>query len=208
MSHNSSLLPIRSVDHPPSSSSSSLRVSPMGGRVTRDARPIGLESNRTSSRSRIPSFIARERVDRSPLVRRSIARARMSPSSSALKPSAAFACERVARSSSRARIGVRCRAIARASGVLAPNARAGKEYDELANLLRDFSYSYKVGDKVKGKVIACDSKGALVEIGAKADALVPTAECSLSAIKNVRRAYECCAATWFFVVTARARFRA
>ena len=62
-----------------------------------------------------------------------------------------------------------------------------EQYAELASLLENYQYSYKVGDKVHGKVVACDTKGALVEIGAKADALVPTSECSLSAVKNVRR---------------------
>ena len=61
-----------------------------------------------------------------------------------------------------------------------------EQYAELASLLENYQYSYKVGDKVHGKVVACDQKGALVEIGAKADALVPTSECSLSAVKNVR----------------------
>ena len=65
-------------------------------------------------------------------------------------------------------------------------AENAEQYAQLAQLLENYQYSYKVGDKVHGKVVACDQKGALVEIGAKADALVPTSECSLSAVKNVR----------------------
>jgi len=65
-----------------------------------------------------------------------------------------------------------------------------EQYAELASLLENYQYSYKVGDKVHGKVVACDTKGALVEIGAKADALVPTSECSLSAVKNAASVFD------------------
>lgn len=90
---------------------------------------------------------------------------------------------RSSRQSSRARVVVAPRAIV-SDTVKGEHA---EQYAELASLLENYQYSYKVGDKVHGKVVACDTKGALVEIGAKADALVPTSECSLSAVKNVRR---------------------
>ena len=105
-------------------------------------------------------------------------------------------------SSTRAVVGVRSSRLARAGlqssrgvVVVAPpraivsdtvKGEHAEQYAELASLLENYQYSYKVGDKVHGKVVACDTKGALVEIGAKADALVPTSECSLSAVKNVR----------------------
>ena len=60
-------------------------------------------------------------------------------------------------------------------------------YDEFKKLLVDYEFSYKVGDKITGKVFHCDAKGAWVDIGAKAAALCPTSEASLATVKNVRR---------------------
>ena len=58
-------------------------------------------------------------------------------------------------------------------------------YDEFKKLLVDYEFSYKVGDRVSGKVFHCDAKGAWVDIGAKAAALCPTAEASLADVRNV-----------------------
>jgi small subunit ribosomal protein S1 len=88
--------------------------------------------------------------------------------------------------SSRARVGASSVVATRAIVSDTVKGEHAEQYAELASLLENYQYSYKVGDKVHGKVVACDQKGALVEIGAKADALVPTSECSLSAVKNVR----------------------
>ena len=95
----------------------------------------------------------------------------------------------VVRSSRLARAGQSSRVVVAPRAIVSDTVKGehAEQYAELASLLENYQYSYKVGDKVHGKVVACDTKGALVEIGAKADALVPTSECSLSAVKNVRR---------------------
>lgn len=61
-----------------------------------------------------------------------------------------------------------------------------EQYAEFANLLDQYQYNYKVGDVISGTVKACDAKGAWVEIGAKSEALCPTAEASLGNVRNVR----------------------
>lgn len=58
-------------------------------------------------------------------------------------------------------------------------------YDQFAKLLVDYEFAYKVGDKISGKCFHCDSKGAWVDIGAKAAALCPASEASLATVKNV-----------------------
>ena len=61
-------------------------------------------------------------------------------------------------------------------------------YSEFKKLLVDYDFSFKVGDKISGKVFHCDAKGAWVDIGAKAAALCPASEASLADVKNVSRA--------------------
>ena len=58
-------------------------------------------------------------------------------------------------------------------------------YDEFKKLLVDYEFSYKVGDRVSGKVFHCDAKGAWVDIGAKAARALPPAEASLADVRNV-----------------------
>lgn len=65
-----------------------------------------------------------------------------------------------------------------------PNANAAL-YDQFKALLVDYEFSYKIGDRVSGKVFHCDSKGAWVDIGAKAAALCPAEESSLADVRNV-----------------------
>jgi len=60
-------------------------------------------------------------------------------------------------------------------------------YDQFKKLLVDYEFSFKIGDRVSGKVFHCDSKGAWVDIGAKAAALCPAAESSLADVRNVSR---------------------
>ena len=61
-----------------------------------------------------------------------------------------------------------------------------EQYAEFASLLDQYQYNYKIGDVISGTVKACDAKGAWVEIGAKSEALCPTAEASLGNVRNVR----------------------
>lgn len=50
---------------------------------------------------------------------------------------------------------------------------------EFEELLSKFDYNFKKGDLVKGIVCAYDSEGAIVDIGAKTSAIVPTREASV-----------------------------
>ena len=65
------------------------------------------------------------------------------------------------------------------------SADSAELYKEFERLLVDYQFSYKVGDRVTGKVFHCDAKGAWVDIGAKAAALCPGSEASLAQARNV-----------------------
>ena len=68
------------------------------------------------------------------------------------------------------------------------SSESAELYSEFEKLLVDYDFSFKVGDKISGKVFHCDAKGAWVDIGAKAAALCPASEASLADVKNVSRA--------------------
>ena len=68
------------------------------------------------------------------------------------------------------------------------SSESSELYSEFKKLLVDYEFSFKVGDKISGKVFHCDAKGAWVDIGAKAAALCPASEASLADVKNVSRA--------------------
>ena len=70
----------------------------------------------------------------------------------------------------------------------------------------DYQFSYKVGDRVTGKVFHCDAKGAWVDIGAKAAALCPGSEASLAQARNVSTSHAL--PTLCFRVVGEARARA
>ena len=59
-------------------------------------------------------------------------------------------------------------------------------YKRFEQLLGQYSYSYKQGDKVKGIVFRVDQRGAYVDIGAKAAATCPSEECSLVGVQRVQ----------------------
>ena len=58
-------------------------------------------------------------------------------------------------------------------------------YKRFDRLLSQYEYSYKQGDKVKGKVFRVDQRAAYVDIGAKASAVCPAEECSLVGVQRV-----------------------
>jgi hypothetical protein len=74
------------------------------------------------------------------------------------------------------------------SFIVAEEIEAGTEkasmYEAFKTLLGDYSFDYKVGDKISGKCFHCDAKGAWVDIGAKAAALCPASEASLADVKK------------------------
>lgn len=58
-----------------------------------------------------------------------------------------------------------------------------KRFDEL---LANFDFVYKPGDKVTGVIFRVDARGAYVDIGAKGAAFMPAAEVSLCRVDRVR----------------------
>ena len=56
---------------------------------------------------------------------------------------------------------------------------AGFTIDEFAALLSKYDYNFKPGDIVNGTVFALESKGAMIDIGAKTAAFMPVQELSL-----------------------------
>lgn len=56
---------------------------------------------------------------------------------------------------------------------------------EYEKLLKNYEYSFQKGDLVKGVVCAYDSEGAIIDIGAKTNALCPTKEAKLNKEDNI-----------------------
>jgi len=82
-----------------------------------------------------------------------------------------------------------------------------EQYAEFASLLDQYQYNYKIGDVISGTVKACDAKGAWVEIGAKSEALCPTAEASLGNVRNVRVRLARVYGFYFFLFVSPSRRR-
>ena len=57
---------------------------------------------------------------------------------------------------------------------------AGFTLDEFASLLSKYDYNFKPGDIVNGTVFALESKGAMIDIGAKTAAFMPMQEVSIN----------------------------
>ena len=68
---------------------------------------------------------------------------------------------------------------------------AGFTLDEFAALLSKYDYNFKPGDIVNGTVFALESKGAMIDIGAKTAAFMPMQEVSINRVEGLER----CAAT-------------
>ena len=62
---------------------------------------------------------------------------------------------------------------------------AGFTADEFASLLSKYDYNFKPGDIVKGTVFALESKGAMIDIGAKTAAFMPMQEVSINRIEGL-----------------------
>ena len=59
---------------------------------------------------------------------------------------------------------------------------AGFTLDEFASLLSKYDYNFKPGDIVNGTVFALESKGAMIDIGAKTAAFMPMLELSINRV--------------------------
>eukprot|EP00250_Pteridium_aquilinum_P004463 c14667_g2_i1 orf=173-1279(+) len=57
--------------------------------------------------------------------------------------------------------------------------------DDFSQALSNYDFNFEIGQTVKGIVFLADKNGALIDIGAKAPAFLPTAEASILKIKNV-----------------------
>ncbi|CAK9221717.1 unnamed protein product [Sphagnum jensenii] len=58
-------------------------------------------------------------------------------------------------------------------------------YEEFADALSKYDFSFEIGDTVKGIVFKTDYNGALIDIGAKAPAYLPLSEACIYKLKNV-----------------------
>ena len=67
------------------------------------------------------------------------------------------------------------------------NQLSDKEYEEL---LKNYEYSFQKGDLVKGTVCAYDSEGAIVDIGAKTNAICPDREAKINKDDNIEEILE------------------
>ncbi|BEV36106.1 30S ribosomal protein S1 [Synechococcus sp. M16CYN] len=62
---------------------------------------------------------------------------------------------------------------------------AGFTLDEFALLLSKYDYNFKPGDVVNGTVFALESKGAMIDIGAKTAAFMPLQEVSINRVEDL-----------------------
>ena len=62
---------------------------------------------------------------------------------------------------------------------------AGFTLDEFAALLSKYDYNFKPGDIVNGTVFAIESKGAMIDIGAKTAAFMPLQEVSINRVEGL-----------------------
>lgn len=61
----------------------------------------------------------------------------------------------------------------------------GFTLDEFASLLSKYDYNFKPGDVVNGTVFALESKGAMIDIGAKTAAFMPVQEVSINRVEGL-----------------------
>ena len=61
----------------------------------------------------------------------------------------------------------------------------GFTLDEFASLLSKYDYNFKPGDVVNGTVFALESKGAMIDIGAKTAAFMPLQEVSINRVEHL-----------------------
>ncbi|MFL0791505.1 MAG: 30S ribosomal protein S1 [Prochlorococcus sp.] len=62
---------------------------------------------------------------------------------------------------------------------------AGFTIEEFASLLSKYDYNFKPGDIVNGTVFALESKGAMIDIGAKTAAFMPLQEVSINRVEGL-----------------------
>ncbi|KAG6549222.1 hypothetical protein Mapa_009208 [Marchantia paleacea] len=58
-------------------------------------------------------------------------------------------------------------------------------YEEFADALSNYDFSFEIGDLVRGVVFKTDFNGALIDLGAKASAYLPLSESCIHKVKSV-----------------------
>jgi predicted RNA-binding protein with RPS1 domain len=75
-------------------------------------------------------------------------------------------------------------------------------YEQFANSIKGFGKRVSKGDNCTGRVILIQPSGALIDIGTKASALLPTAEASLNAVDDLSSIFELGKSYDFQVITS------
>ncbi|MFM9109535.1 MAG: S1 RNA-binding domain-containing protein, partial [Prochlorococcaceae cyanobacterium] len=77
----------------------------------------------------------------------------------------------------------------------------GFTLDEFASLLSKYDYNFKPGDVVNGTVFALESKGAMIDIGAKTAAFMPLQEVSINRVEGLADVLEPGEVREFFILS-------
>ena len=77
----------------------------------------------------------------------------------------------------------------------------GFTLDEFAALLSKYDYNFKPGDVVNGTVFALESKGAMIDIGAKTAAFMPLQEVSINRVEHLSDVLEPGEIREFFILS-------
>ncbi|MFM7085917.1 MAG: S1 RNA-binding domain-containing protein, partial [Cyanobium sp.] len=77
----------------------------------------------------------------------------------------------------------------------------GFTLDEFAALLSKYDYNFKPGDVVNGTVFALESKGAMIDIGAKTAAFMPLQEVSINRVEHLSDVLEPGEVREFFILS-------
>jgi small subunit ribosomal protein S1 len=77
----------------------------------------------------------------------------------------------------------------------------GFTLDEFAALLNKYDYNFKPGDVVNGTVFALESKGAMIDIGAKTAAFMPLQEVSINRVEHLSDVLEAGEVREFFILS-------
>ena len=77
----------------------------------------------------------------------------------------------------------------------------GFTLDDFASLLSKYDYNFKPGDVVNGTVFALESKGAMIDIGAKTAAFMPLQEVSINRVEHLSDVLEPGEVREFFILS-------
>jgi len=77
----------------------------------------------------------------------------------------------------------------------------GFTLDDFASLLSKYDYNFKPGDVVNGTVFALESKGAMIDIGAKTAAFMPLQEVSINRVEHLSDVLEPGEIREFFILS-------